>query len=426
VSSSPQPTSHPPVDIDYAGLFAATPSPYLILTPDFVICDVNAAYLRATRRTREDLVGRNVFDAFPDNPDDPSADGVRNLRASLERALATGRADSMAIQKYDIPVTDEAGRTRFEERFWSPVNAPVLDRRGKPILLIHRVEDVTSFVRVMAAREEATAEPPLGDEPLQAELFVRGLELQAVNQRLREAHAHEHQVALELQKAMLPSVAGDLAHGRTAVRYRPAVGSMNVCGDWYDVSDLGDERFGVAVGDVVGHGFVAAGVMGQLRAALAAATRATGRADRALEVLDAYAGSFDSAVGTTVVKVVVDLRERTLSYSVAGHPPPVLVRASGALELLDEATGPPLAAMSEPTARPLARTAFEPGDVLALYTDGLVERRRESIADGIDRLAASVRRHAGLGIEDAADAVLADLSTAEASTDDIALLLVTS
>lgn len=110
------------------------------MTSGFVICGANRAYLRATGRALEDLYGRFMFDAFPDNPDDPAADGVANPRASLERAVATCRPDTMAVQRYDI------------------------------------------------------------------------------------------------------------------TRYLPARADLAVCGDWYDVSDLGGDVMGVVVGDVVGHG----------------------------------------------------------------------------------------------------------------------------------------------------------------------------
>ncbi|WP_245881707.1 PAS domain-containing protein, partial [Streptomyces milbemycinicus] len=95
--------------IDYEALFEATPSPNLVLGPDLVIVAVNQAYLNATRTRREDLLGRHVFDAFPDNPADPNATGTRNLGASLRRVLATGERDSMALQKYDIPVPGDEG-----------------------------------------------------------------------------------------------------------------------------------------------------------------------------------------------------------------------------------------------------------------------------------------------------------------------------
>lgn len=135
--SAASPRSRPAAKahIDYVALFAATPTPYLVLTPDLVVCEANSAYLEVTRTVRDDILGRSVFDVFPDNPDDPSADGMRNLRASLERARRTGRPDSMAVQRYDIRVSDGHGGERFVERYWSPTNTPVLDETGLALLV---------------------------------------------------------------------------------------------------------------------------------------------------------------------------------------------------------------------------------------------------------------------------------------------------
>lgn len=121
-------------------VFEAVPHGYLILDTEFNIIDVNQQYLDLTRTRREDLIGAALFDAFPDNPDDPTADGVRNLRASLETARTTGRPHAMAVQKYDIPLREPGGG--FEERYWKPLNTPVL-RRGEVVALIHHVRDVT-------------------------------------------------------------------------------------------------------------------------------------------------------------------------------------------------------------------------------------------------------------------------------------------
>ena len=87
---------HSPQDHDYQSIFDAAPGNYLLLDPDFTIVGVNQCYLNATMTRREDIVGRGLFDIFPDNPDDPSADGVRKLRASLERVLAEKRPGSNA------------------------------------------------------------------------------------------------------------------------------------------------------------------------------------------------------------------------------------------------------------------------------------------------------------------------------------------
>ncbi|WP_051855817.1 sensor histidine kinase [Thioclava atlantica] len=124
-------------------VFEAAPHGYLILDPQFNIIDVNQEYLNLTRNRREDLVGVPLFDAFPDNPEDPTADGVRNLRASLETARSTGRPHAMAVQKYDIQLRD--GRGGFEEHYWKPLNTPVL-RDGEVVALIHHVRDVTEEV----------------------------------------------------------------------------------------------------------------------------------------------------------------------------------------------------------------------------------------------------------------------------------------
>ncbi|MEU5985165.1 SpoIIE family protein phosphatase [Streptomyces sp. NPDC047434] len=408
------------LEIDYRALFAATPSPYLVLAPDLVIVDVNHAYLRATNRSRDDLLGMYLFDAFPDNPADPDADGVRNLGASLGRVLATGRMDTMAVQKYDIPVVDRPGA--FEERWWSPVNTPVLDGDGRVAWIIHRVEDVTAFVQARRFRRQG-GQWTEREEGMEAELYARARELQRLNEELRAAHAREREVAVTLQEAMLRSP--DLAHHPdVAVRYLPAIGSLNVCGDWYDTVDLPDGRFTLAVGDVVGHGLEAATVMGMLRSALSAASRAVAGPAQALEILGMYARSVEGALAATAVNVLVDSRSKLIVYSSAGHPPPVLLHADGSAELLDQATDPPLGARPDHVPRPQSGTAFRTGDTLVLYTDGLIERRDEDIDEGLARLTGALAGLTTLSPERLADALLAELGAAAGVRDDIALVVV--
>ncbi|MFE1783874.1 PP2C family protein-serine/threonine phosphatase [Streptomyces sp. NPDC059506] len=404
-------------EIDYAALFAATPSPYLVLGPDLVIVDVNRAYLAATGRTRDDLLGRHIFDAFPDNPADPEADGVRNLNASLQRTLLHKEPDTMTLQKYDIPAADRPGG--FEERWWSPINTPVLGPDGAVAWIIHRVEDVTEFVR---SRRPPGAEPNAPQEVMEAELYARAQDLRRLNEELRQAHARERRVALTLQESMLHTP--DLErHKEVAVRYLPAVGSLNVCGDWYDVVDLPDGCFAVAVGDVVGQGLEAAAVMGMLRSALSAAIRAVNSPASAMEILGRYARSIDGALATTAVKVLVNASTRLLTYSSAGHLPPVLVHADGSFELLDRATDPPLGARSEILPGPQAALPYSPGDTLVLYTDGLVERRGEDIDTGLARLTDTLSLHARLDVEHLAD-TLVDRLGGDGACDDTALVVV--
>lgn len=139
VPSSPTP--------DFQLLFQSVPNLYLALSPSFTIVAVSDAYLRATLTKREEILGRGIFEVFPDNPEDPEATGVRNLRSSLERVLQYKVADTMTVQKYDIRKPDSEGGG-FEERYWSPFNSPVIGPDGEVTYIIHSVADVTEIVRL--------------------------------------------------------------------------------------------------------------------------------------------------------------------------------------------------------------------------------------------------------------------------------------
>lgn len=397
--------------IDYEAVFHALPGMIALLTPDLIFADVNEAFLRGSGRTRDQVVGRFIFDVFPDNPRDRDATGTRNLRTSLERVLETGDRDAMAVQRYDVESADRPGFWR--ERYWSPVNCAVPAPDGGVALIVHRVEEVTELIRVLGRDSEHNG-------ALEAELFLRARELQDVNNRLRRAHAHEREVALALQEALLPPPR-PVGHLRVAVRYRPAVGALNVCGDWYDLVDVPEDQVVVTVGDVVGHGLSAACVMGQMRSALSAACLAAAGPAEALDVMDLYARCVDGAESTTAVTACIDWETRTLTYSCAGHPPPALMRADGTVVFLDRATDPPLGALPEHRSRAQAAFCFEQGDTLVLYTDGLVERRDEDIDAGLARLAARLTRHRDADPETLADALL-DLLPADGATDDTALV----
>lgn len=134
---------------DFQLLFQSAPGCYLVLAPDLTIVAVSDAYLTATKTRRDEITGRGLFDVFPDNPDDPEATGVSNLRSSLQRVLTLRKTDRMAIQKYDIRRPESEGGG-FEVRHWSPVNSPVIDANGAVTYIIHHVADVTNAVRTEA------------------------------------------------------------------------------------------------------------------------------------------------------------------------------------------------------------------------------------------------------------------------------------
>ncbi|MFC0599877.1 PP2C family protein-serine/threonine phosphatase [Streptomyces palmae] len=407
--------------LDYAALFAAIPAPCLVMGPDLVIVEANAAYLETIGRGRQELLGRHVFEVFPENPADPEAEGARNLRASLQRVLKRRVRDVVAPQKYDIPQPGNPGV--FEERWWSPINTPVLGPDGEVAWIIQRVEDITGYVR----DHEPGRPPDTSADRMRAmeiELFARARELKELNDELRQAHAEERQVALALQRSMLHAPDAE-RHREIAVCYMPATHSLNVCGDWYDVADVSEDRVAVAVGDVVGHGLKAATIMGMLRSALSATIRASEGPARALEALERYAESIEGALGTTAVKALIDKRAHAIVYSSAGHPPPILLHPDGTTELLDQVVDPPLGALMVQVPRSQASVLYKPGDALVLYTDGLIERPGEDIDVGLERLTTALSRSVGVGVEHITEAVLDELGMSEGpARDDIAMLVI--
>ncbi len=181
---------HPVGDIDFRALLEGAPDLYLILDPELTIVAVSDAYARATMTRREDILGRGIFEVFPDNPDDPAAEGVRNLRASLSRVRQTLVADAMPVQKYDIqrPAAEGGG---FEERYWSPLNTPVKAADGRLAYIIHRVEDVTEFVRLkQQGVEQSRINETLREQAvrMEAEIFARAREVAAASAELKAAN----------------------------------------------------------------------------------------------------------------------------------------------------------------------------------------------------------------------------------------------
>jgi two-component system, sensor histidine kinase and response regulator len=166
-------------DVDFALLFQSAPQPFLVLTPDLTIVAASDAYLRATLTRREDILGRYIFDVFPDNPADPGATGMHNLTASLDSVLKNRAPHTMAIQKYDIPCGE--GSDKFEERYWTPVNSPVFDEAGEIIYIIHKVEDVTDFVRLKkqgAEHSQLEEEFKQRAQKWETELYLRSREIE--------------------------------------------------------------------------------------------------------------------------------------------------------------------------------------------------------------------------------------------------------
>jgi PAS domain-containing protein len=170
---------------DFAAVFDRTPGLYLVLDPKFDIIAANAAFCRATMTTRDDIVGRQLFEVFPDNPADSAADGVQRMRTSLLKVLKTREPDSLGIQKHDI---ERRGIGGFEERIWSAQTIPVLGADGYVKSIIVSIEDLTEVVNLpggFSAKREGLQER----QRILTQLFQARRELAAereANARLRE------------------------------------------------------------------------------------------------------------------------------------------------------------------------------------------------------------------------------------------------
>ena len=236
-------------------------------------------------------------------------------------------------------------------------------------------------------------------------------------------YASEHQSAELLQRAYLPARLSTLAGLSFATRYLPAAQPVAVGGDWYDVILLPGSQVGIIIGDVAGHGLQAAVIMASLRAALRAFATVDACPALILTRLNEYICLFKPEAFATVFVGVFDAGQERLRYTLAGHPPPLLVTGNGSLDVLDDALGPPLGfpgAAYEPGERP-----FPAGASLVAYTDGLIERRDEALDTRLEELVKATAAAAGAGPESLCDRVVFELLAGKDLTDDAALLVAT-
>jgi len=242
-------------------------------------------------------------------------------------------------------------------------------------------------------------------------------------------HVRQFEIAREtsltLQRAMLPTLQPPPGF---AVRYEPAVPPLEIGGDWYDVLPVGDHRIGIVVGDCVGRGLPAAAIMGQLRSSARALLLTGDQPAVLLEQLDSAASLIPDAYCTTVFLAILDTESGILEYSNAGHMPAILATADSQsasgpeLTVLTAARSVPLAVRREGP-RPQTSQVLPSGSTLMLFTDGLVERKHESIDDGIGRAADVLAETMKLPLDAVADAVLRQLAPPSGYDDDVAMVI---
>ncbi len=198
---------------------------------------------------------------------------------------------------------------------------------------------------------------------------------------------HEHRVSMVLQRSLLPKRLVEVTGVGVAARYLPA--REEVGGDWYDVIELPRGKVGVVIGDVVGHGIAAAALMGRLRTALHSYAIESHGPGRTLELVDRFVQSLNEPAMATAAYAVFDTYTSQVCYATAGHLPPVVI-SGGEARALEVTPAPPLGAF--PYGRcPEHDLELQSGDMLFLYTDGLVERRGTPLNLGIEALATAVR-----------------------------------
>ena len=255
-------------------------------------------------------------------------------------------------------------------------------------------------------------------------LYATGIDITdrtRAEEALRAREAEEREIAIGLQRALLPGKLVVPEGVTVSARYEAASAALEVGGDWYDVFTLADGRVALTVGDVVGHGLAAAAAMGQLRTALAALARYTESPGELLTRLDTFVATSDTTDFATVCYGVLDPTTGVFEYASAGHPPILLVTAEGEARWLDEAQSPPIWG-DEGHERPQATVTLEPHSLLVFYSDGLIERRGELLSDRLDRLKSAGHTLVGLPIADVCEHLVVALGVETSREDDVAVL----
>ncbi|WP_421118558.1 PP2C family protein-serine/threonine phosphatase [Aquihabitans daechungensis] len=366
-------------------LYHRAPCGYLSLQPDGTVVRVNDTFLRWTGYAADDLVGERRF---------------------ADLLTAGGRIYHETHFAPLLLMQDEVREVALDLRRADGTVLPVLvnglllrDAGGDPLVI-----RITAF--------DATVRRGYEQELQRAR--------RAAEQSEREVRA----VAETLQRSMLQRTDLTSPAFRVETRYRPAVDSLEVGGDWHDAFFVDGERaVGISVGDVVGKGIDAACAMGQVRSALRALARSGAGPSALLHEVDRFVQTVPDAFSSTIVYAELDLEARQLRYAAAGHPPPVLIHADGTGELLWGGRSAPVGTIGPDRTRPEGVAAVEPGDRVLLYTDGLCERRDRSPDDGFALIVEHGVRLRDLPIDAMADELMAAMLGADHLRDDTCLLV---
>jgi serine phosphatase RsbU (regulator of sigma subunit)/anti-sigma regulatory factor (Ser/Thr protein kinase)/anti-anti-sigma regulatory factor len=313
--------------------------------PDHRVVAMNAACRAFLGRS--DVIGLPIREALPDI-------AGQQLYEFLDRAYASGQPQTGREWRAQIEIGSE-----IREVYADFTIAPWRAADGTISGLLVSAADATERVQQRQAAQEKTAD---------------------AERRYRAAR----DVVAELQEALLPTTLPVLPRASIAAHYLVAGQEQAAGGDWFDAIPLGGGRIALIVGDVVGHGVAASAAMGQLRAVLAELLTAEPDLTQVLERTTAFAARNAALRAATLAVVVLHPAEGTLRYATCGHPPPLIVGADGATRFLDGSRSGPLGTGPAPV---LVTDKLDSGELLLLYSDGLIERPDRTIPEGMAELA---------------------------------------
>ena len=389
-------------DITAERAFAARESAVLRLATAVAVAKSVAELLSITLeecRTAID-VQRVVAVSWPSGGGEPTVQAAGEPAESSWRKMDPWLRNTFQDARHQLPLT-----AKTVERPDNPGKAQGL------VAVLSGTGDLALWLELRSARW-VTAE-----DRLLVTVLIGHLSLAVQHVRQFES---ARETSLTLQRAMLPPVEPPPGF---AVCYEPAVPPLEIGGDWYDVLPIGDHRIGIVVGDCVGRGLPAAAIMGQLRSSARALLINGAQPALLLEQLDSAASLIPNAYCTTVFLAILDTESGVLEYSNAGHMPAVLAwPESGQTTLLTDAASVPLAVRRDQP-RPQCSRELPLGSALMLFTDGLVERKRESIDDGIARAAAVLVKTMKLPLDAVPAAVVHELAPAAGYDDDVAMVI---
>lgn len=182
--------------VDLAAVFDASPNPYVLMTPDLTIAGVNEAYLQVTSSRRDTIIGQPIFAAFDSGPGEDAPENVRQVRTSMERAMATGRPDHLALVAFAVARPQPDGSVIFEDRLWSATHTPIHNRAGELIYILQHTTDITELERLRRAHDGAAGATAL-DVLVGGDILLRAEKVQQANRELESERRRLHELFMQ-------------------------------------------------------------------------------------------------------------------------------------------------------------------------------------------------------------------------------------